>query len=181
VNAPPPQGRPGRSRWPEADKIRHLFGARCFDHDPLPGHGPAPYWPRAEFGLPLQFQFQRNPRPGAPPYPKPTPPNVQLGWAPATGAKRADRLASPLILKPVQLADGRVAPLALWLNRTLPPGAQVGLVDGDHLQAGTTAPLGAPMPASDKHLFTPLAGSSGLREAFLAWVAGKGARTGGTL
>jgi len=180
-------GRPGRSRWPEPDKIRHRFGPRSFDHAPLPGHGSAPHWPRAELGLPVEVRFQTRDRTGQPFSPRP-PQDVKLGWTTNVPGPRDhtveahDRLASPLVIKPVQLRDGRFAPLALWLTRQLPLTAQAGIHrDKDTLFVDSLAPPGLMLPAGDTHLFAPLGGKSTLREAFMDWVGAKSGVTGGAL
>ena len=83
--------KPGRSRWPEADTIRGLDG-RSEDAPKHPAHG---YYPRATFGLPIVFQ--RNP-------------------SGTLAPENADRMASPLILRPY--FDGTAwRPAALLLPR----------------------------------------------------------------
>ena len=70
-------GRPGRSRWPEADTIRALGRHRAKrDSDKHPAHD---YYPRAAFGLPIVFQ--RDPKGTLNP-------------------ADHERMASPLILRP---------------------------------------------------------------------------------
>jgi CRISPR-associated protein Cmr1 len=90
--------RPGRSRWPEPETIRRVTERRSPRHARL-AHIPNDAFPRAEFGLPIVFHFQGE---GEPPdtvlYP--------LG---------AERMASPLILKPLALANGKAVPLILQL------------------------------------------------------------------
>ena len=66
-------------------------------------------WPRAGLGLPLISD--------KPPY--------ELIWYDADQKPR-DRLASPLIIKPMPLKQKRFAPIALWLYRAYPQG-RVGL------------------------------------------------------
>ena len=180
-------GRPGRSRWPEADKIRQHYGPQSFDHQPLAGHGPQAVWPRAQFGLPIQFQFQRRERPGSPPYPKEPPPNVMLVWSPdGDPQKGSDRLASALIVKPVALRSGEFVPLALWLHRDLPNEAKVGIqsksTDKISLKAGSAAPLQAVRAPNDKDLFLPMSGHNSVRDAFMTWVGSRpGVKVGGVL
>lgn len=110
-----------RSRWPEADSIRRITGqwlkpgVKGSNH---PGHVPSPAssnkFPRAAFGLPIVFHFKdadsRNPR-----NPDRDPRDVVLRLA------RYDRLASPLILRPLWLSDGRYAGIAVLLVGTLQP------------------------------------------------------------
>lgn len=74
----------GRSYWPEADQIRR-FTRRNDNHRHDPVHAADNVFPRAAFGLPINFQFKdRND-----PYD-----SVLLP------AGTADRMASPLILRP---------------------------------------------------------------------------------
>src|SRR5205823_4289309 len=98
---------PGRSRWPEADKLRHL--TKKFGHKARYLKG-EPIWPRAGFGLPVGMRFRDADEP----------PNVQLNWIDNEN-KVQERLASPLILKPLATRDGFL-PCALWLHRAYPRG-----------------------------------------------------------
>jgi len=180
-------GRPGRTRWPEPDKLRHLAGPPNYDHAPLVGHGPTPSWPRAELGLPIEVRFQAMDRSKLPFHPRP-PHDAKLGWTdkrPSSGAMTVeahDRLASPLIIKPVQLRDGTFVPFALWLSRRLPTDAQAGVHSSkDALDVRSLAPFGIALPAGDKHLFNPLSGKTSLRDAFMDWVARSSGINGGKL
>ena len=57
VGRNPGQGKhPGRSRWPEADTIRHLTRTHAPAHKPE--HPVDGFYPRAAFGLPLVFHFK---------------------------------------------------------------------------------------------------------------------------
>jgi CRISPR-associated protein Cmr1 len=102
---------PGRSMWPEPSAIRHLTGQSLPPHaapipDPL-----VEKFPRAAFGLPIIFQFKdrsdhnpddksRDPRKTV----------LQL--------KTSERLASPLVLKPLACQNGSYLGLALILEGT---------------------------------------------------------------
>lgn len=169
---PGAQGRSGRSRWPEPDLIRRIFAA--YDHAPLIEDGPNA-WPRTQFGLPIQFQFQKWDR-NRNLYKNRPPPPGGLSWK--DGKEMHQRLASPLIVKPIQARTGQFAGAALWLKRTLPPGATVGVRNkaGDDLLG--PAPL-AQMPESP--LFTPLSGKASMEEAFMDWLQTVQRLTGGTL
>ncbi|MEK4685051.1 type III-B CRISPR module RAMP protein Cmr1 [Bacillus sp. FSL M8-0256] len=88
-----PDKKRGRSCWPEADTIRLLTGkAKSGHHIPYPKEKPYKYqaFPRAQFGLPIQFRF-------APKDSGKDPDPVTLL------PKGKDRLASPLILKPLAI------------------------------------------------------------------------------
>ncbi|MGD7061913.1 type III-B CRISPR module RAMP protein Cmr1 [Bacillus altitudinis] len=88
-----PDKKRGRSCWPEADTIRLFTGKAKLGHDiPYPKDKPFEYqaFPKAQFGLPIQFRF-------APKDSGKDPDPVTLL------PKGKDRLASPLILKPLAI------------------------------------------------------------------------------
>ena len=168
--------RPSISNWPEADKIRRIKN-KTRAH--APRHNAAPAWPRAGFGLPIIGQFQtqdrygqrfdsRNPQNGEPgPF--------ELRWR--AGNDERDRLASPLIVKALPLADGSFAPCALWLNRSEPTGAQVGLArpkqgrpDEKEVDPATMAPFDRLVANGDTPQFSAIANKTSLRQAFLDWL-----------
>jgi CRISPR-associated protein Cmr1 len=169
---PQAQGRAGRSRWPEPDLIRRIFAA--YDHAPLIEDSPH-VWPRAQFGLPIQFRFQNRDRNGNFYKNRPPPPGT-LNWK--DGESVYQRLASPLIVKPVQARNGRFAASALWLKRTLPSEAMVGIRNKHGPDLLGPAPL-AQMPESP--LFTPLSGKPNMEEAFMDWLQTAQRLSGGTL
>ena len=159
----PERGRPSISNWPEADKIRHLTDKRK-DHPPRYGADPA--WPRAAFGLPIVGQFQRNARDGGI-YDEPDP--FELTWKDGEGLH--NRLASPLIVKAMPLANGEFVPIALWLARAWPPGGQVVLKKNKTEDVPkSAAPFDKLLGEKDPVLFPPLEGKSSLRDAFLDWL-----------
>jgi CRISPR-associated protein Cmr1 len=157
--------RPSISNWPEADKIRHLTGKRK-DHPPRYGADPA--WPRAAFGLPIVGQFQKNARDGST-YDEPGP--FELTWKDGEGLH--NRLASPLIVKAMPLANGEFVPIALWLARAWPPDGEVVLRMGGQEKPGSAAPFDKLLGEKDPALFPPLRGKTTLRAAFLDWLAGR--------
>jgi CRISPR-associated protein Cmr1 len=101
--------RPGRSHWPEPDELRRKYAARTgrtTAHEPT---HPVRKFPRAAFGLPIIFHFQDN----------------ELPDATLKGAEH-DRLASPLILRPLACANGQAVGLALILDGpSMPPGGVI--------------------------------------------------------
>lgn len=178
--------RPSISNWPEGDKVRQLS-------TPVPGlrwahtprHNSAAAWPRAGFGLPIIGQFQsksredhptrkrRNGRPdqkywnelsAAHPNYGTEPSNFELRWR--AGNDEHDRLASPLIVKALPLADGSFAPCALWMNRAYPVNGEVILRD----VSGSQAPFDCLVASSDTACFSTLAKNPSLRDAFLGWL-----------
>jgi CRISPR-associated protein Cmr1 len=151
--------RPGRSRWPEPETIRQVTNRRSSQHARL-AHIPDDAFPRAEFGLPIVFHFQGQ---GEPPdtvlYPS-----------------AAERMASPLILKPLALANGTAVPLILRL--ATPPLEGVELKQGSNglelpqttvvrasrLAAYHDSPLSASESGSAVEAFLLFARNNGFRE-----------------
>lgn len=83
----PSRKNPGRSRWPEPDGIRQVTGRHAPEHPPQ--HPAAKQaWPRAYFGLPIIFHFKDQNRGD------PRDHSLQ--------PRDHDRLASPLILRPMR-------------------------------------------------------------------------------
>ncbi len=99
----------GRSYWPEPEAIRQITGRRYSKHQPL--NHPRKF-PRAAFGLPIIFHFKDA-------Y-KGEPEDQTLQGA----QEEKERLASPLILRPLVCKDNRAVGLALLLegSRIPPPG-----------------------------------------------------------
>ncbi len=124
----PGSNSPGRSRWPEADSIREITG-RCLDRrarpaqngklaQPAKNHAPThparQSFPRAAFGLPIIFHFKDVPGDN-------TPAQTRLAFDPEDSVlyplmnnQKMDRMASPLILKPMW-NGGNYTPIALLL------------------------------------------------------------------
>jgi CRISPR-associated protein Cmr1 len=101
----------GRSHWPEPDAIRRR--TTNADHR-VPKDPAIDKFPRAAFGLPIIFKFKNE--------------DVVRGDPDQTtlsGGANYNRLASPLILRPLACANGDAAGLALVLDtpRTPPDGA----------------------------------------------------------
>ena len=105
ARAPGSGGKPGRSKWPEADTIRRLAAnasarkgpSRKWAHDPV--HPVDGVYPRAAFGLPIVFHFKDAGDPCD---------NT------LETAGSGDRMASPLILRPYFDGTG-YRPMALLL------------------------------------------------------------------
>jgi CRISPR-associated protein Cmr1 len=175
----PSSGRPGRSYWPEADKVRQLFvhsKGKPWAHVPRAQYrSPAAAWPRAGFGLPLALRFQRFARTkvkGEPAMPYDEPPDIELKWHDGQGVR--ERFASPLIVKAMPLADGSFVPIALWLRRAWPSQGRVVLVSGRHSPVpgrDASASFERLLAPGDTALYAPLL-KSNLEDAFLDWVKG---------
>lgn len=112
----------GRSHWPEADAIRRLTkqwvkpGNKYPNH---PGHVPktgnSGKFPRAVFGLPIVFHFKDNNPEGTSLDPDDDPRDVVLTL------DSHDRLASPLILRPLCISEGQYVGLTVLLEGGLWP------------------------------------------------------------
>jgi CRISPR-associated protein Cmr1 len=130
--------RPGRSRWPEAESVRNLVvSQRGLGTRPPPPNKwhvvdaripPTPSFPRAEFGMPiiLEIRGEKVPHPSIPAKNLPSlKPSLQPN-------KESDRMASPVILRPIYCSDKRISPMIAILNTEplksayLKPGARSG-------------------------------------------------------
>ncbi|HZW29437.1 MAG TPA: type III-B CRISPR module RAMP protein Cmr1 [Isosphaeraceae bacterium] len=163
---PGQQGRPGRSRYPEPETIREVCHAdrKRSGHQRL-AHIPADAFPRAELGLPIVFQFKdRGDLKDAP------------VLYPRVDGQRKDRMASPLILKPLALADGRAVPLVMRLRTPQLMEVELTKSDGEVLKGASQTVWGI-HAIRDKRLVDPKYHDSPLRgltedgsalEAFLA-------------
>jgi CRISPR-associated protein Cmr1 len=152
-------GRPGRSHFPEPETIRETIrnrGKRGGTHAPL-DKVPADAFPRAEFGLPIVFQFQHN--------------EVdQTVLYPRIGKEQPERMASPLVLKPLCLANGTAVPAFIPLDVPWFTDVELTLRGRDKVQR--TFPLSAVRrPDLATYPNSPLANSpaGSAIEAFLAF------------
>lgn len=100
-NAGQQQNRPGRSRWPEADSIREVM-RRC-DPQHQPVHPARQSFPRAAFGLPIIFHFQSSTDP------------TDSSLNPIVSGTKAERMSSPVILRPTDDGQSRWYATALLL------------------------------------------------------------------
>ncbi len=102
---------PGRSMWPEPSEIRRLTGQSLPPHGSSIPNPPIHRFPRAVFGLPIIFQFKdRDRRNHDNPEKDPRQTVLQL--------TTSERLASPLILKPLACQGGAYVGLAVILEGT---------------------------------------------------------------
>lgn len=147
----------GRSKWPEPDVIRHMPGMTSSPRHRKP-LSRVNKFPRAKFGLPIIFQFKSDDVDEG----DPEPTTLQ-------GLDEYDRLASPLILRPLACADGAVGLAAIleWepLNpedeRYTPPGGLVLKTEqGDQ-------PVRSDLTQSEATNIRPLSGNPDIFEAFL--------------
>jgi CRISPR-associated protein Cmr1 len=103
IGRDPRPGKPGRSRWPEADSIREIAMSNglVFQVHHQPAHPARPYFPRADLGLPIVFHFHSDPK---------------LEATLEGTMDRATRMASPFILKSLMLPNGTAVPLLLLFH-----------------------------------------------------------------
>lgn len=120
---------PGRSRWPEPDSIREIVGQcrqKADGTEFRPIHPARLAFPRAMFGMPVNFHFKNiwSNRANEIADVRYDPADVAL--RPCDLNRRVDyeRLASPLILKPIALDNSKFAPAALLL-----PFAHIQTID----------------------------------------------------
>ncbi|MFO1429285.1 MAG: type III-B CRISPR module RAMP protein Cmr1 [Candidatus Competibacteraceae bacterium] len=115
---PKPGNTPGRSRWPEPESIRKLICRQRNLNRPNGWHGPDTripteyeYFPRAEFGLPIVFEIRDERVPGGHGN-KPIKPTLQYN-------DDIDRMASPLLLRPLCFKDHSATAMVAVLNTAL--------------------------------------------------------------
>jgi len=111
---PQPGNTPGRSRWPEPESIRELIcQQRGLRFRPHSWHGrdlriPTEYFPRAEFGLPIVFEIRGERVPGGHGN-ESIKPTLQYSGD-------VDRMASPLLFRPMCFNDGSTVAMIAVLN-----------------------------------------------------------------
>jgi len=139
----------GRSKWPEADAIRRLTGTSADKHKRP--RLTFDKFPRAVFGLPIIFQFK----------------DVDIGDPRQTRLEGAvyDRMASPLILRPLACAQGKYVGVAIVLGGPrIPPG---GLM---LKEAPENPTVSADLSTSEARQIEPLDGDRNVLQAFLDWL-----------
>lgn len=145
---------PGRSLWPEPDAIRKLTGDRAPDHaDPISN---VEKFPRAAFGLPIEFRFK----------------DENIGDPCVSRLQGASndysRFASPLILRPIACQGGKAVGLALVLEGTsvehIPGGLQLKDNRNNYL-------VEAAVTKREAQKIVPLNGTQDVLQAFLNFVA----------
>ncbi len=146
----------GLSRWPEANAIRQLLGLRTLFPAGVTPHVIEKF-PRGAFGLPIGFEMHHD-----------GDRKLELLGC------NSERLASPLILRPIACAEG-AAGLALILEWTpldtdapyVPPG-------GLRLQGeGLDEPVESQLTPSEAAQIPVLHGETDVLQAFLNYLKGK--------
>ncbi|MFD3164295.1 type III-B CRISPR module RAMP protein Cmr1 [Herpetosiphon sp. NSE202] len=169
----------GRSSWPEPNQIRRITKQHLKHHNPDnvqagQQHKIIKAFPRAQFGLPIIFQFKDN-RYGSDRKdldPRPT----TLGLVnPNDSKKESERLASPLILKTFQCTNGDSIGLAFILS-----GTELSSNMELSLKANPSNPID-PKPEDLRFLLrdnemldiNSISVEGNILEAFLAYLEGK--------
>jgi CRISPR-associated protein Cmr1 len=155
-------GRQGRSRWPEADSIRRITGQNSPRHKPSP-EKPEKAFPRAQLGLPIIMRFKdsKDGDPGS------------VTLSPSLKGEKAERMASPLILKVLALNNNKYLPICLCLGTPALEGLSVegGRTKESYGASSLSDPSFANYPGS------PMSGRSdrgSALEAFLAFACENG-------
>jgi hypothetical protein len=89
-----------------------------------------------------------------------------------------ERMASPLIIKPLKLKNGNTVPLILRLNAPIPEGVELRETDNEKTALDTQEPTFIRNPALATYPDSPLAGSllGSALEAFDLFARSKGFR-----
>jgi CRISPR-associated protein Cmr1 len=155
---------PGRSRWPEPETIRRVTGRRA-SFRPRQPHIPDDAFPRGELGLPIVFHFKDE---------KAGDPRDTVLYPDNDSDSGCERMASPLILKPLALANGKFVPLIVRLKTPTLTGV-------DLRQGERSLPLPQPTVIRDPKLanyrHSPMQNRSpngSALEAFLAYAKSQG-------
>lgn len=167
----------GLSRYPEPDTIRRITDRNSSGHQPRPETERPDGFPRAEFGLPIVFHF-KDERRGDPydtslyPFlPEMTSEGPRIDESGFPAGQTMDRMASPLILRPLALAPDRAVPIVLRLATT--PLEQVELQHNKTRQCLTprrAVPVRAPAFATGNSPINDRSTNGSALEAFLVFV-----------
>lgn len=112
---PGTNNRPGRSRWPEAESVRNIFGQRSRNRPKQP-EMPTPYFPRALFGLPIILHFKDRDDP------------TDITISPDhPDHPESQRFSSPIIIKPLAYQSNRAVGLIILLITDTPPNLKVAM------------------------------------------------------
>jgi len=153
-------GRPGRSRWPEADSLRNWRGGD-------PNHKPSitvadgdEAFPRARLGLPILMHFKDY-----------SDQVLNSRIKPVGG----ERFASPLILKPLPYGDGsRAAGMVASLAQRMPEHLEVAFSQNDREPISEAFTLGADLATYPNSPMSGRSAKGDAVEAFLAFAKAQG-------
>lgn len=93
----------GKSRWPEPEAIRERYVKNYTSSHPA-----GDFFPRANFGLPMKMEFHKCEN------------GLQSRTFTVDTGNKNERFPSPVIIKILKFADGRVCRCALVLNQKFP-------------------------------------------------------------
>jgi len=141
---------PGRSQWPEPDEIRRLTDRRCDRH--ARSLSTVRKFPRAAFGLPIVFHFKDE--------------KIGDPYDTILQGRDYERLASPLILRPLACADGAVG-LAVVLEGTGVTVLPDSLILRKKEEVDISWPVEAAIEAQEAQELSPLNGIPDVLQAFL--------------
>lgn len=146
----------GLSKWPEANEIRRYHKLPTKLPEGEPNTRLVRKFPRAVFGLPIVFHMPHDRIAG----------DIILQGIPDEGRNRKyDRLASPLILRPLPCANGKYVGLAAVLDAPAQP--PMGLM----LEGAPGNPeVSAALTHTEATQIAPLSGYVDVLQAFLNWL-----------
>jgi CRISPR-associated protein Cmr1 len=151
-----PDGRSGRSYWPEAEAIREITGKRDDKYPKLPH---PKKFPRAAFGLPIIFHFREADADD--------PDDTTL-----QGAKEGkERLASPLILRPLACKGGKAVGIAVLLQGTQVIASDLQLVHKETKKPYSDA-IETELTQTEADNIGVLAGETDVLKAFMSYLRG---------
>jgi CRISPR-associated protein Cmr1 len=149
----------GQSRFPEPDTIRYLLN--MWDHPPREKYLQKGY-PRAEFGLPIIFHFIGQ---GVP---------ADTTLQPVVDGLTQDRMASPLIFKPLATSATKALPCVFKLN-TMPLDEVVLMRGTNEVSGSRQYPIRSSSFAAMNP--SPMRGFSSAIDAFLKYAEDEGYTT----
>lgn len=139
----------GRSKWPEPDEIRRLTG------DSAPKHqnprSTIHKFPRGQFGLPIIFQFKKG--------------DVRAGDPEQSTLSLAEyeRLASPLIIRPLACSGDRAVGIAIILDNLPKLSKRKYVLETEN----NTYQVEVDLKTSEAQQISPLDGKTDILKAFL--------------
>lgn len=147
----------GLSKWPEANEIRRLNGLKPKLPNGQSESGLVRKFPRAAFGLPIVFHMAHD---------RDISSDALLEGQPdQANDNKYDRLASPLILRPLACAGGKYVGLAAILHAPSEPP------NGLRLAGAPGSPVvRSKLSSAEAKQIDPLDGNPDVLQAFLDWL-----------
>jgi CRISPR-associated protein Cmr1 len=131
----------GMTKWPEANQIRRMLGRKSKwpkDVDWSNMKGIAKF-PRAVFGLPVVFHFPTEEREVKHEWSKKS--FILQGKSASSSDHRYERMASPLIIKPVPVGDNLAVGLAIVLDGIFMPPNGLEIIEYHNKKAKPPKPI----------------------------------------